>query len=128
MEIEMNNLKNCRRYFFKNLCIPCNIGVHSFEKNNKQNLIFDIDLYVPLSKSTSNNDDINDVINYDFVREKVYTHINSQSHIDLLETLCDGLLNQLLQDGIYAVSISITKPSVYPDCQVGIQCFKYKDI
>lgn len=122
----MDDLRKYRKYFFKNLCIPCYIGVHNFEKENKQNLIFDIELYIPLNKSTSHNDNIKDVIDYDFVRETIYNYINSYSHIDLLETLCDGLLNKLLShDGIYAVSISITKPSVYPDCQVGIQCFKY---
>jgi dihydroneopterin aldolase len=84
-------LGDCRRIFLRGLTRHVRIGVHDFERVAAQRIIFDIDLYVPLADNTPRNDRIDEVVNYDFVRDEV-TRIVTQGHIDLQETLCDTVL------------------------------------
>ena len=71
------------------------IGIHDFERAAPQRILFDIDLYVPLHQNTPRRDQIDEVVNYDFVRSEV-TRITERGHIDLQETLCDAVLDALL--------------------------------
>jgi 7,8-dihydroneopterin aldolase/epimerase/oxygenase len=45
-------LAGCRRLFLVNYELPVRIGVHDFEKGSAQRLLFNVDLYVPLTQST----------------------------------------------------------------------------
>jgi dihydroneopterin aldolase len=65
-------LGDCRRIFLRGLLTRhVRIGVHDFERVAAQRIIFDIDLYVPLADNTPRNDRIDEVVNYDFVRDEV---------------------------------------------------------
>jgi hypothetical protein len=73
------------------------------------------------------NDRIDEVVNYDFVRDEV-TRIVTQGHIDLQETLCDTVLAAMLaHPQVVAARVSTRKPDVYDDCDaVGVETFRHK--
>lgn len=120
-------LLNCRKLFLRQHEVLVQIGVHAFEKTAKQRMWIDAELYVPYTHSTPTQDHIDEVVDYDFVREVVARRI-AQGHIELQETLCDDLAHTLLQHpGVRAVRIATSKPDVYPDCQaVGVEVFRIK--
>ena len=125
--LSIKELQGCRRLFLRNYDILINIGVHDFEKKAEQHVIVNIDLYVPLANNTPKKDDLNEVVDYDFMRETI-KEIVSHGHIHLQETLCDEILKKMLAHPlVMAARVSTEKPDVYPDCDsVGVEVFKIK--
>jgi dihydroneopterin aldolase len=124
----IKELQNCRRLFLRNYDILINIGVHDFEKKAEQHVIVNIDLYVPLGQNTPKEDQLHEVVDYDFMRETI-KEIASHGHIQLQETLCDEIMQKMLAHPlVMAARVSTEKPDVYPDCDgVGVEVFKIKD-
>lgn len=120
-------LQTCRQLFLGGFEVQARIGVHDFERKEPQRLILDVQLYCPLHLSTPREDALHEVIDYDFIRQTIYSKIE-RSHINLQETLVDDILQTLLEHpGVTAASVSSYKPDVYPDCQgVGVSVFKSK--
>ena len=120
-------LVDCRRLFLRNYEVWINIGVHDFEKTGEQRVVINVELFVPLTLSTPTADQLDEVVDYDFIRRTVAQRL-SKGHIHLQETLCDDLLAQLLQHPkVQAVRVSTAKPDVYPDCAaVGVEVFRSK--
>ncbi|RZM03540.1 MAG: dihydroneopterin aldolase [Variovorax sp.] len=120
-------LLSCRRVFLRNYEVWINIGVHDFEKRAEQRVIINVDLYVPLELSTPREDELDEVVDYDFIRRTVAARL-SQGHIQLQETLCDDILTQILaHPKVQAARVSTAKPDVYPDCEaVGVEVFRSK--
>jgi 7,8-dihydroneopterin aldolase/epimerase/oxygenase len=121
------DLQNCRRLFLRNYDILINIGVHDFEKKAEQHVIVNIDLYVPLLHNTPQEDELHEVVDYDFMRETI-KEIASHGHIQLQETLCDEIVKKMLAHPlVLAARVSTEKPDVYPDCDgVGVEVFQIK--
>jgi dihydroneopterin aldolase len=124
----IKELQNCRRLFLRNYDILINIGVHDFEKKAEQHVIVNIDLYVPLGQNTPKEDQLHEVVDYDFMRETI-KEIASHGHIQLQETLCDEIMQKMLAHPlVIAARVSTEKPDVYPDCDgVGVEIFKMKN-
>ena len=120
-------LLQCRRLFLRGLDLPVHIGIHDFEVGQAQRVRLDIDLYVPLDATSPERDQIDEVVDYDFVRQVVHARV-AQGHIGLQETLCDDVLDQLLaHPGVLAARVATCKPDVYPDCEaVGVEAFRAK--
>ena len=122
------SLRDCRRLFLRNYEVMINIGVHDFEKKGEQRVLINVDLYIPLAESTPTADQLDEVVDYDFMRETVAKRM-AQGHVHLQETLVDDLVQALLaHPRVRAVALSTMKPDVYPDCEgVGVEVFKIKD-
>lgn len=120
-------LLSCRRVFLRNYEVWINIGVHEFEKRAEQRVIINVDLYVPLELSTPHEDELDEVVDYDFIRRTVAARL-SKGHIQLQETLCDDILTAILaHPKVQAARVSTAKPDVYPDCEaVGVEVFRSK--
>ncbi len=120
---------NCRKIFIKDHILEMSIGAHDFEKERIQRVIFNIELFVPYANSAPINDKLQEVVDYDFVRE-VIKDFTKAKHIELQETLCDEITERLLKNPqVVAVRLSSSKPDVYPDCiSVGVEVFRIKDI
>jgi dihydroneopterin aldolase len=120
-------LSNCRRLFLRNYEVMSNIGVHDFEKKGEQRVLFTVELFIPLAESTPVHDQLNEVVDYDFIRDTIETRV-AQGHVQLQETLCDDIARTLLaHPKVKAVQISTQKPDVYPDCDaVGVEVFQIK--
>ena len=120
---------HCRRIFLRDHVVPVQIGAHAFEKTQPQRVIFNVELFVPYADSTSQTDQLFEVVDYDFVRELIARRVKA-GHVELQETLCDDLVAQLLaHPQVCAVRLSSCKPDVYPDCAgVGIEVFRIKEM
>ena len=114
----------CRRLFLRNYEVNINIGVHDFEKTAEQRVLINVDLYIPLALSTPEHDELDEVVDYDFIRRSISERV-SRGHIHLQETLCDDVLATMLQHPqVQAARVSTAKPDVYPDCEaVGCEVF-----
>ena len=122
------SLRDCRRLFLRNYEVMINIGVHDFEKKGEQRVLINVELYIPLAQSTPQHDELDEVVDYDFMRETVAKRM-AQGHVHLQETLVDDLVGALLaHPRVRAVALSTMKPDVYPDCEgVGVEVFQIKD-
>ena len=121
-------LNDCRRLFLRNFEVMINIGVHDFEKQGEQRVLFNVELFIPLALSTPTDDQLDEVVDYDFIRNTIEARI-STGHIHLQETLCDDVARTLLaHPKVRAVQISTQKPDVYPDCEaVGVEVLQFKE-
>ncbi|TQK05110.1 dihydroneopterin aldolase [Herbaspirillum sp. SJZ107] len=121
-------LRDCRRLFLRNYEVMINIGVHDFEKKGEQRVLINVDLYIPLAQSTPKDDQLEEVVDYDFMRETIARRM-AQGHVQLQETLCDDVVKAMLaHPRVRAVQVSTMKPDVYPDCEgVGVEVFQIKD-
>jgi dihydroneopterin aldolase len=121
-------LIDCRRLFLSNYEIYINIGVHDFEKRGEQRVLINVDLFVPLNESTPTQDQLDEVLDYDFMRRSIVDRV-SKGHIHLQETLCDDVARIMLaHPHVRAVKVSTSKPDVYPDCDaVGVEIFLIKE-
>ena len=118
------SLMDCRRLFLRNYEVWINIGVHDFEKKGEQRVLINVDLYIPLALSTPKDDELDEVVDYDFMRRTISLRVK-QGHIHLQETLCDDVLALMLaHPRVKAARVSTQKPDVYPDCDaVGCEVF-----
>jgi len=121
-------LRDCRRLFLRNYEVMINIGVHDFEKKGEQRVLINVDLYIPLALSTPKDDQLAEVVDYDFMRETIARRM-AQGHVHLQETLCDDVVRAMLaHPNVRAVRVSTMKPDVYPDCEgVGVEVFQVKE-
>ena len=124
---EAQLLRDCRKLFLRGFELQVRIGIHDFELQGSQRMRFDVDLYVPYVHSSPTQDRIEEIVDYDFVRDVIAARVR-QGHVELQETLCDDLARQLLaHPGVQAVRLSTCKPDVYPDCAgVGVEVFRNK--
>jgi dihydroneopterin aldolase len=122
------HLADCRRLFLRNYEVQINIGVHAFEKKGEQRVLINVDLFIPLQLSTPQADHLEEVVDYDFMRETIAKRM-AQGHIHLQETLCDDVAQAMLSHPkVRAVRVSTEKPDVYPDCEsVGVEVFHVKE-
>jgi 7,8-dihydroneopterin aldolase/epimerase/oxygenase len=121
------SLADCRRLFLRNYEVMINIGVHEFEKKGEQRVLINVDLFIPLAESTPREDHLEEVVDYDFMRETIARRM-AQGHIHLQETLCDDVARAMLSHPkVRAVRVSTEKPDVYPDCDgVGVEVIRIK--
>ena len=122
-------LSDCRRLFLRNYDVMINIGVHDFEKKGEQRVLINVDLYIPLALSTPTADQLEEVVDYDFMRETI-TRRMAVGHVHLQETLCDDVVRAMLaHPSVRAARVSTMKPDVYPDCEgVGVEVFLIKEL
>lgn len=122
------SLMDCRRLFLRTYEVFINIGVHAFEKTGEQRVLINVDLYIPLALSTPRADELDEVVDYDFIRSTIMDRV-ARGHIHLQETLCDDVLALMLaHPKVRAARVSTEKPDVYPDCDsVGCEVFGLKE-
>jgi dihydroneopterin aldolase len=89
-------LTDCRRLFLRNYEVLINIGVYEFEKKGEQRLLINVDLYIPLAVSSPQHDQLEEVVDYDFIRDTIAKRM-SLGHVQLQETLCDDIVRAMLE-------------------------------
>lgn len=122
------SLSDCRRLFLRNYEVQINIGVYEFEKKGEQRVLINVDLYIPLAVSTPQHDQLDEVVDYDFIRDTIAKRM-AKGHIELQETLCDDVVSAMLaHPRVRAACVSTMKPDVYPDSEgVGVEVFRIKE-
>jgi len=124
---EAQLLRTCRKLFLRGHVLDVHIGIHDFEQGAAQRMRFDVDLYVPYAQSDPSRDNIEDIVDYDFIRAVVRQR-TAAGHINLQETLCDHIAADLLNNPhVEAVRVATAKLDVYPDCEaVGVEVFRLR--
>ncbi len=119
-------LRQVRRIFLRNFETRISMGVHDFEKEAKQRIRVNVDLYLE-PDGVIKHDSIRETVNYDFLRAEIQRLADS-GHFNLQETFCDKIVAACLsRPGVVAVRVSSEKPDVYPDCEaVGFEIFRVK--
>ena len=117
-------LGRTRRIFLKNFETRLSIGIHDFEKQAKQRVIVNVDLYLDADGKVER-DHIDETVDYDFVRREV-AGLAESGHFNLQETFCERILAICLgRPGVVAARVSSEKLDVYPDCEsVGFEIFR----
>jgi dihydroneopterin aldolase len=93
--------------------VAVRVGVHAAERTAPQLLIVDVELYRLQQRFAGTS--LADCLDYD----RVYFHLAEEwpkrPHVDLLETLAEGLAQFCLTDArIDACRVVIRKPEIYP--------------
>ena len=120
-------LADCRRIFLQELAVETSIGFHDFERLAPQRVLVNVDIFVPIAASTSARDAVEDVVDYDFLRQRI-VEIARSGHFNLQETLLDRIVAACFENpSIRAVRASTENPHVYADCRtVGIEVFRIR--
>jgi dihydroneopterin aldolase len=113
-----------RKVIIKDLIFNTFIGLHDFEKNKKQNIKFNIEIHTN-NKLQPNERDLNSIINYEDVINKIET-ITNKKHYLLLETLAEDIFSNLFENkNIIAIKLKIEKPEIIKNTSsVGIEVVK----
>src|SRR5260364_392200 len=104
--------RDCWRFFLRKYKFNKFICVYWPGKTEQQRLSLKVDLFVPLSLSTPVADRLDEVVDYDFIRNTIEASA-ANTHIHLLETLCDDLARQMLEHPkVRAVRVAVEKPDI----------------
>lgn len=107
----MNNLTKLE---INNLKIETIIGIHDYEKSEKQSLIFDLIIFYN-SGAAIKSDNIKDAIDYYDLTSNLKEFI-SNNHYELLETLSHKISEKLSENKrIQKAIITISKPKALED-------------
>ena len=103
-----------RRFYLTGIETSCSIGIHDFEKAAPQRVLIDIEVVLD-STTEPAEDDINDALNYDEIRQTV-VDISQSQHFDLQETLARAVFNAVRSmKSVVGLRVRTSKPDVYKD-------------
>ncbi|MGC8557743.1 MAG: dihydroneopterin aldolase [Nitrososphaeria archaeon] len=93
----------------KGLTVYCIIGANSWERNIKQKVIIDINLWVDASEAIYS-DRLENTLDYKKLKDKVLSFVQSSSY-HLIEALAYNVANMCLQeDKVKMVRVKVSKP------------------
>ena len=101
------------RIIVENLCVRAFIGVHDFERLERQRVRFDIEVdtvdgYADLVRTTG------DYVSYADIVEHVETRAATDDHVELVETWADDIVSFVLENRLTAaVRVRVTKPDIF---------------
>ena len=122
----LEQLGACRKIFLKNYNVFVSMGIHESEKQARQRVVVNVDLFLDPDDRIEH-DKISETVDYDFVRQAII-ELAESGHFHLQETFCERILDQCLnKDRVLAARVSSEKPEIYPDCEaVGFEIFRVK--
>jgi dihydroneopterin aldolase len=105
-----------RRFVISQINVICSIGIHDFERAEKQRITVDLEVLLSADKEPQV-DNIEQALNYDTIREMVI-EIATSRHFDLQETLARTIFDAVhALSTVDALMIRTAKPDVYEDVQ-----------
>lgn len=113
--------------FVKQLTVSTTIGVYDWEKEIKQQLLIDLQMFGDFSLAGVS-DALNDTIDYAEVSSRI-TGFVEQNSFELIEKVAEAVANIIL-DEFKAVKVHITlqKPGAVPNAQtVGVSIERHKN-
>lgn len=100
--------------FIKQLEVGAIIGIHDWEREQKQPLLFDVEMLTDI-RAAGQSDDITDAVDYFAVSQRIIELVDASSFQlleALVETLCDCLLNEF---AISWIKLTVHKPQAVPE-------------
>ena len=105
-----------RRFVISQINVICSIGIHDFERAEKQRITVDLEVLLSADKEPQV-DNIEQALNYDTIREMVI-EIATSRHFDLQETLARTIFDAAQAfSTVDALMVRTAKPDVYEDVQ-----------
>jgi len=115
-----------RKVIIKDLILNISIGIHDFEKKERQRVKFNIEIltnpYV-----IPNNKDLNSILNYEEIVSMI-EKITYQKHHELLEDLAEKIFNMIFKNKLVKkINLKIEKLDILKKTKsVGIEVSKSK--
>lgn len=96
--------------FIQGLKTQAIIGIYEWERENRQPLIFDIEMSLPVKQAASS-DDINDTVDYKQVSDEIIELVES-NRFELLESLSETICQHILKQhtAVQTVQLKVSKP------------------
>lgn len=105
--------------FIRGLAIDTIIGIHPWERTQKQPVVFDLELATD-NRKAAKGDSIADTIDYHAVSQRLLEFVG-QSRFQLIETLAEEVAAILLREfGAPWVRLRLTKPQAVPEARGGV--------
>ena len=118
-EKKMLNIRK-RKIFINNFELMASVGAYEVEKEQKQKIIIDLEIYLT-NDSETKTDELNQTQDYSQFRTLVKDIISSR-HFQLLEILTDKIYEEIIKNEfVLGVKVKITKPDIFYDCEVAYQ-------
>ena len=120
------NLESQDIVFIESLEVDASVGVFDWEKQIKQRLVYDVDLYVDCA-AASKTDDIADAIDYAAVSDTII-RVTTEKHTDLLECLADKVISTIFSEfPVKGVKIKLSKPGAVKGAKsVGVKFTRFR--
>ena len=119
--------KYIRKVNIKNLILNISVGLHDFEKKEKQRVRFNIDISTD-SNIKPDNTNLSSIVNYEDTINKI-TDITKTRHHELLEDLAENIFDIIFKSKIVKkVKLKLEKLDIIKDTEsVGIEVSKKRD-
>ena len=116
-----------RKVSIKNLILKISVGLHDFEKKEKQRVRFNIDISTD-SNIKPNNNNLASIVNYEDTINKI-KYITEKKHHELLEDLAENIFDIIFESKIVKkVNLKLEKLDIIKNTEsVGIEVSKSKD-
>ena len=113
-----------RKVIIKDLILNILVGIHSFEKNKRQRVKFNIEILTD-PYVTPNSKDLNSILNYEEVVIKI-KKLTDSTHHELLEDLAENIFNILFKNKLVKkISLKLEKLDIIKKTKsVGIEVTK----
>jgi dihydroneopterin aldolase len=110
----------------RQLKVDAIIGIHDYEKQQKQPVLLDLDLHVDCQPAAQS-DDIKDALDYFAVCERL-THFVTSTRYELIEALAEAITEVVLNEfACEKVDLTLYKPNAIPNTEtVGIRISRWK--
>ena len=115
-----------RKVIIKDLILKIFVGIHDYEKIEKQKVKFNLEI-VSDPNLIANKKDLNTIINYEKIINDIKKITNNKHH-ELLEDLAENLFDQIFKNSnIKKINLKIEKLEIIKDAgSVGIEISKTK--
>ncbi len=113
-----------RKVLIKDLIFNTSVGIHDFEKKQKQQIKFNIEIDINSSLKPSNTN-LNTIVNYESVISSIKI-LTQKKHYDLLEVLAEDIFLDLFENkNIIKIKLKREKPEIIKNtASVGIEIIK----
>ena len=121
---QKTNFAYKKKIIITDLLLNITIGYHSFEKINKQNIRFNIELNYT-NRKPQNDNDIKSIVNYEKIT-KIIKNLTKSKHYNFLESLAEDVFDKLFKDErINKIKLKIEKlNAIKKTVSVGIEITK----
>ena len=115
-----------RKVSIKNLILKISVGLHDFEKKEKQRVRFNIDISTD-SNIKPNNNNLASIVNYEDTINKI-KYITEKKHHELLEDLAENIFDMIFRNKLVKkIKLRIDKIDIIKKVDsVGIEVQKSK--
>lgn len=110
-----------RRIIISGLRFDASLGILRRERRAAQPIVVDAELNMGAQPLRPPQDAISGVLDYRKVRQIIIDECTAR-HVNLLESMIGRLAERLLTlPGVIGVRVKISKPEIFPDCEVAMQ-------